>query len=265
MRPYRHLLLTRFNIMTEFAPAPQRLEDWWLRSRLEPFRRYCAPSVAAQTSPVPWLVFCDAASPAWFKEEIESTPGARAVYLSGPGTPQALADAVQATGLVDAPHLITSRVDSDDALARTFLETVQESFAGQRRTFVELPVGIQSLRGGLYTRVWRSNPFVSLIEQVEPGSTPETVWCISHAQVLATQPTVTLWRRPQWMQILHESNNESVLGGGAIPRAGSRPAAFACQWDEGPADPFPVRVRIAGRAARERIGRIARRTLGRSR
>ncbi len=261
MRPFRHLLLTRFNIMTEFAPAPQRLDDVWLRSRLQPFRRYCAPSVAGQTVPVPWLVLCDASSPSWFKSEIESTSGATPVYLEGPGTPAALAEAVHATGLVDAPYLITSRVDSDDALARTFLATVQAQFSHQQRSFVEFPVGIQSYRHGLYTRVWRSNPFVSLIERVEFGSLPETVWCMSHAQVLATQPTRTVWHRPQWLQVLHETNNESVLGGGSLPRIGSRPERFACLWQEEPADSYPVRVMTAGRVARQRLVRVARRAV----
>lgn len=262
MQPYRHLLLTRFNIVTEFAPAPQRLEDDWLHSRLEPFRQYCVPSVEAQTSPVPWLVFVDEQSPAWFKEEMESTAAITPVYLGLDGSPAAMAAAARATGLVDQPYLITSRLDSDDAIARTFLETVQSAFADQEREFVELPVGLQAYRGGIYTHLWRSNPFLSLVERIEEDKPVEGVFALSHAQVVRTQPVRTLWRSPQWLQTIHASNNESMLAGGALPLPRTRLKSFHCRWDDSPHDPLAARVGHAWRSATFRVNRKVRREIG---
>jgi hypothetical protein len=255
--PFRHLLLTRFNVMTEFAPAAQRLEDTWIDARLDMFRRYCVPSVESQTTKVTWVVFLDAGSPAWLKQEMARYPSLEALYLSGPGTPQAMAAAVKAAGLVDRPYLLTSRVDSDDALATTFVDTVQSAFHGQQREFIELPVGYQNYRGGLYTRVWRSNPFLSLVEKIGPDGGFSTVFCMSHAQVLRTQPTRTLWRPPQWLQTLHDANNESVLVGGVIPLVRSRAKHFVCQWEE-PLDPLDRRAALALRIGTQRVVRKSR-------
>lgn len=264
MQPFRHLILTRFNIKTEFAPPAQRLEEAWIRARLQPMRQYCIPSVTAQTAEVTWIVFFDAESPDWMKEEIASYSAITPIYLADTGTPEAMAAAVERTGLVDRPYLITTRVDSDDALARTFSSTVQSAFDHQDREFIELPVGLQVYRGGVYTRVWRSNPFLSLVERVDTMPDFTTVFCMSHAKVLATQPTRTIWRPPQWLQTLHSANNESVLAGGVLPHVRSRPRRFECAWDDAPSDSFPRRARFAYATASQRAVRKTRAVLGRS-
>lgn len=257
---YRHLILTRFNVMTEFAPAAQRLEDEWINARFDVFRRYCVPSVASQTTEVTWVVFLDAESPEWLKREMATHPGVTPLYLSGLGTSQAMAAALSEAGLVDRPYLVTSRVDSDDALATTFVATVQSAFDHQEWEFIELPVGYQRYRGGLYTRVWRSNPFLSLVEKVGPKGTFSTVFCMSHAQVLRTQPTRTLWRPHQWLQTLHADNNESILVGGVVPHVRSRSKRFVSEWDQ-PADPFNRRAALALRIGSQRVVRKSRSVL----
>jgi len=262
-QPFRHFILTRFNIMTEFAPPAQRLDEDWIRARMEPFRQYCIPSVSSQTREVTWFVFFDAESPQWLKGEVASYPAINPIYLSNTGTSQAMASALVETGKVDRPYLITTRVDSDDALARTFSATVQSAFEHQDREWIELPVGLQVYRGGVYTRVWRSNPFLSLVERVDPNPALATAFSMNHAKVLRTQRTRSLWRSPQWLQTLHDANNESILAGGVVPRLSSKPRAFACDWEPQPADPFRRRAGFAVKTGALRGVRKTRAVLGR--
>ena len=67
---FTHLVLTRFNTAVGYAPSAKRLDSAWLRTRLAMFERYCLPSMAAQRGAAfQWIVFCDAKSPEWFREQ----------------------------------------------------------------------------------------------------------------------------------------------------------------------------------------------------
>ena len=73
-----------------------------------------------------------------------------------------------AAAVGDAPFLITTRIDSDDAMAVDFMATVQAQFARQERLFVSITRGVQIDRSGaVYLSDQLSNPFLSLIERRE--------------------------------------------------------------------------------------------------
>lgn len=64
------------------------------------------------------------------------------------------------------PHLITTRIDGDDAMAVDFMAAAQAQFAGQERLFVNFPRGIQIDRSGaVHSSRILSSPFLSLIER----------------------------------------------------------------------------------------------------
>lgn len=219
MSGFDHLVLTRFNTQVSYAPGNHRFEDDWLRSRLEPFEAVCLPSMRVQSATgFRWVVLVDIDSPEWFKARMESfAPLVDVVYVTGVVRTEDLAPLLRHAGLVTRPHVITTRLDSDDALSSDHLATVQAQFKGQRRTFIEFPAGYQLMGGSLYATVWRSNPFLSLIESVREDGSFDTAICRPHNQVVKAEDCISLWRSPMWLQSIHATNNESGLKVG-VPR-----------------------------------------------
>lgn len=230
---FTHLILTRFNTAVGFAPSAKGLDEGWLTARLLLFEQYCLPSVAVQRgASFTWLIFCDAGSPNWFKQKMSSYGAlVSAVYIEGPATDEVIARTVAATGLVSNPHLITTRLDNDDAIGVDHLRLIQQSFRRQDREFVLFPFGLQSYKGQLYNVYWRSNPFLSLIEKVQQDGTFTTVMCVQHNRVRMAGRVRSIICAPQWLQVLHGSNLQNTLRG--WPRISShKPSAFSLHWPE---------------------------------
>jgi hypothetical protein len=230
---FTHLILTRFNTAVGFAPSARGLDQDWLKARLLLFERYCLPSIAVQRgASFTWLVFCDAASPEWFKHKMASFGTlVSTVYIEGPATDEVIAWTVAATGLVSNPYLITTRLDNDDALGKDHLKLIQRAFQWQEREFLLFPFGLQSYRGQLYNVYWKSNPFLSLIERVQEDGTFTTVMCVEHNRVRMAGKVRSIIYAPQWLQVIHGSNLLNTLRG--WPRISSRdPSAFSIHWDE---------------------------------
>jgi hypothetical protein len=229
-----HLLLTRFNTAIDYAPSAKGLNEDWLRARLLLFEQYCLPSVAAQrTAAFTWLVFCDAASPGWFRHRMESySPLLSPVYIDGPATDQVLACSVREAGVVATPYLATTRLDNDDSIGRRHLQIIQEQFHHQDREFLVFPFGLQLFREQLYNVYWRSNPFLSLIEKVQPGNSFTTVLCVAHDKVHSAGKVRSITSRPQWLQVIHGENLLNTLRG--WPRfSRALPEDFPIHWPDG--------------------------------
>jgi hypothetical protein len=221
--PFEHFVMTRFNIRyNEHAPVAT---DEWLRSRLALFTRYTLPSMIGQTATFArWLVICDIQSPDWFKREIRALlpEPFEAVWLSGFFGPQAAADLVQARRDPDVRHLITTRIDNDDAIARDFLAIVQGEFRGQEFRFVNLTNGAQWDGTSMYSLSYRSNAFISLIEEVGVNG-PRTVWLDEHGRLGQYGPVTELTTHPAWIQVLHGVNLGNRVEGVRCSPADVRP------------------------------------------
>lgn len=268
-REFTHLLLTRFNTSIGFAPSAKGLDEEWLVARLLLFERYCLPSVTAQRGATfRWLVFCDAASPPWFKEKMSSYGDLFSlVYIEGPATDEVIARSVAATGLVTSPYLITTRLDNDDAIGRDHLRLVQLEFKRQDREFLLFPMGLQLYREKLYYCYWKSNPFLSLVERVKGDGSFTTVMCVAHDRVRTAGKVRNIISSPQWLQVLHGSNLLNTLRG--WPRvSGREPSAFSIPLANEGSDSFVVRLRYSAAAfgARgQRLGqKIAKAIRGRT-
>lgn len=241
---FEHIVLTRFNTQVSYAQDSPRLSDPWLKSRLIPFEKYCLPSMQAQSTKVfTWVVLVDADSPDWFKSRLESyAPLVKVVYISGTLRTEDLSPILRAAGLLKKSWVLTTRLDSDDALATGHLKLAQNTFAKQTRTFIEFPLGYQLADGSLSLTVWRSSGFLTLIEKVSEQGTIDTAMCRPHNTVLHNEHVHTIWGKPQWMQSIHATNNESGLKVG-VPRLRNTP---------------PSNLYIAGRASMRRVDRIMR-------
>lgn len=265
---FTHLLLTRFNTAIQYvgvpsASASRGLDETWLRQRLILFEQYCLPSVRAQRDVTfTWLVFCDAKSPEWFRARMRAYGSALTpVYIDGPATDDAIVASIVQLDLVRAPWLITTRLDNDDAIGDRHLALVQGAFHHQEREFVEFPFGLQSFRGQLYNVYWPSNPFLSLIEKVQPSQSFTTILCVHHNKVRSAGKVLSLRTSPQWLQVIHGSGLLNSLRG--WPRlSNTTPAHFAVQWPtEVAKDSFLSRVRFSAGAFLERGRKVLHRRM----
>lgn len=224
-----HFVLTRFNVRSFYHASEPT--DEWLRERLRLFRRYCLPALADQSSAqFLWLVFVDDQSPQWFREEIEKDARGRfeTVYVAGAFTSETVSDAV--AGRTDAPYILTTRVDNDDAVARDFVQTIQNCFQRQDFEFINLVSGAQYAEGRVYLRPYTKNPFLTLVEAAGTAA-PATVFVEHHYRVDERGPVRNIrTAHAMWLQVIHGGNVLNEIVGLRVP--GHRIARhFNCAFD----------------------------------
>jgi hypothetical protein len=220
MSPFDHFLLTRFNVRTKFAEGAPVCEPAWLEERFGLFERFCLPSVRAQTaSGFRWLCFFDAGTPAAFRARIERCAEGDAfepVLVEGAFGPERIREAVRTRLGPGATHVITSRLDNDDAISRDYVAQVQATCGGGDAEVVNHAAGYCWHRGRIYLRRVPHGPFVSLVERVEGL---RTIHGGRHADVAALGPVRQLDDRPSWIQVIHGGNVSNRLRGERRPVA----------------------------------------------
>lgn len=226
-REFDHVILTRFSVtFTAQQPAP---DDAWLRYRLAFFIEACLASMARQSeSHFDWLVFLDERTPQWLRDEMSalSADGLfEPVCIRGPFSVTTVRAAIEERAT--APYLITTRLDSDDALGVRFVERVQAEFAGQDGLYVNALRGVQLDRSGrVYLYDYTSNPFISYIERRRAAS-PRTVFQDGrHGAARLHGPLLNLCVEPLWLQVVHGSNLANSVRG---PRVS--PSLVAASFD----------------------------------
>lgn len=210
---FDHVILTRFSVRLD---ASGDFSDEWLAYRWGFFRDALMASLARQTvRDFTWLVFFDAGSPEWLRELVaETAPGLyEPVWLDEPWGHAPLRRAVEE--VTSAPWLITTRIDSDDAVSRFFVEDVQRRFDHQESQYVNLLRGVQVDRSGqLYHVSFDNNAFISYVERRIPGAEPRTVfWCMSHPDSNSFAPVLNVVGPVRWMQVVHGSNLANTIRG----------------------------------------------------
>lgn len=201
-----HALLTRFSAVLD-PGAPPPTEDW-LFYRLGFFVDACLPSVLSQqgAAPFTWLVLLDDRCSDDFRAEVTrlSEGAFTPVWTHEPWRRETFAHLLPPS---PRPHLITTRLDSDDAIAVDFMARVQHQPAGQDRLFVNFPRGVQIERSGAVHRTnVLSSPFLSLIEARRPGQPPLTVYAAKHARARGHAPLREVAAPVMWAQVLHGNN-----------------------------------------------------------
>ena len=210
------------------APGGEPAREEWLRYRLGFFYDATYPSVLSQSvDAFTWLVLFDDRCVDGFREDVESI--AEGVFTPVWSHEQFRRDSFAApvAAIAAAPHLVTTRIDSDDAMAVDFMATVQAQFARQDRLFVSLTRGVQIDRSGaVYLSDQLSNSFLSLIERREPGLSPDTVYVAKHARAARARPDPrgtgagdvgAGCARPQPLQHRQRPARGSARGGRTLP------------------------------------------------
>jgi hypothetical protein len=223
-----HMVLTRFNVQTSITGGRDVISRAWLEPRIELFERFCLPSMQAQSPGYEWLVWFDARTPDDLRRRIEAHTGYTAIWVDGPhDTLRAVRD-IAARTPAHATHLITTRLDNDDALADRYLQAVRTALGHKVDAFVNFPFGYQWRDGRLYFFVHRSNQFLSYVEPLDRAQENlgiRSVWNGNHDWARHAGRLTQVWTRPMWLQVLHGGNVANELLG--VRRSlGSPPAGF---------------------------------------
>lgn len=221
----RHFVLTRHAIAHKGSPPSAD----WVRARRALLSAVTANSLKHQSSQAfEWLVFVDVSlaegEADYLAQQVGGTLNWRVVAVSSEEVQDGNAFWGRALGAFrDTDRLVTTRVDSDDAVHPEFIETVAKIAAGVAApTSVDLVRGayVDSTVGIPLTRPYRASPFQSLVEVVSASSPLQTVMAHPHPdlpQFFTYLPVDT--RYPMWFVSVH--------GGNIANRAYGRPRPAA--------------------------------------
>jgi Putative rhamnosyl transferase len=217
---FTHILLTRFNVEAGYGAPNLRLDPKWLEYRFQLFDRFCYPSVCAQSNQnFKWLVFFDIQTPESFKPRIERYAQWKKfipVYVHGYFSDSVLGTAIANHIERESSHLITTRLDNDDAITQNFVELIQLEFRTQDCEFINFTQGYCLHNHKLYQVEDRSNAFISLIEFLS-SSTPKTVLCVAHNKLDTIGKIRQIAHEVGWLQVIHHGNVSNIVRGNRQP------------------------------------------------
>ena len=199
---FKHFILTKFNLHIYHTKGEANLGGEWLDHRFEIFNRFCYPSVMNQAcTDFEWLVLFDEKTDAKYKTVIKQYRGFTPAFVRGI---QGIKGIIEGHLKEPVDYLITSRLDNDDALARSYVECVQQQFTEQEFEFINLDDGCQYHSEHIHAYKHNRNPFISLIEKYDGF---KTVWCCTHGEIHQVGSVKRInTPRPQWMVVIHEKN-----------------------------------------------------------
>jgi hypothetical protein len=201
------LLLTKYNAAISGLPGRPGLDSGWLERRLRLFREWPLMAVRAQARrPDRWLIFVDADTPA-----SHLLPLAKAVDglgelvpVQGPLSDERVRDLVAERLMPGVRSLISVRLDSDDAIASSYLARVCQAALGWSG-FINAPLGYRLREGRIVRCRDRAGPFLSFVEACD-GGRPLTVFQVPHHAAERRGPMLQLAGRPAWLQVIHGGN-----------------------------------------------------------
>jgi hypothetical protein len=219
---FTHLLLTRFNVQAGYGDPKAGLDPKWLEYRFQLFEQFCYPSAYAQSKQnFKWLVFFDDQTPETFKSKIAVYARYKnfiPIYVNGYFSESVLRTALSEHIASGSSHLITTRLDNDDAVIQNFIELIQLQFKGQSCEFINFTQGYCLHNRKLYKIEDSSNPFISLIESLD-GSAPKSVLCVAHNKLTAIGNICQVNNEPAWLQVIHRRNVSNIVRGTRQPLA----------------------------------------------
>lgn len=227
MKRFQHFILTRFNLglySNQRKDKNHQLVNHndWMEERFVLFDQYCFPSIRSQVNQnFKWLVLFDASTPEKFWSQIrkyQKYSNFIPLRSNNSFTPTKHVE-----GFSDfwsyirnhldrrTSHLITTRIDNDDALHRRATQLIQAQIAALHTDSlaIDFPVGYCLQKDTLFIKRQPCNPFVTLIEKIHHsgGGRPFcTVLWIKHRLIHQIAPVNRLESFPMWIQVIHDRN-----------------------------------------------------------
>ena len=210
----RHYLITRFNLGYEKHVSSDFIR--WHKERLKLFEAFCLRSVNGQNNKAfEWLIFIDSNSPRFFKDNLLGLTKASEVSIQivesdcGFDFGDYLKSFFKGIDRLGLDFVITTRLDSDDAVAYNFIDLIQSRFLPEHNSALNFENGIfYNIKMKVYARVrHRGNSFVSFVESA--GAEIKTVYFQEHTYFKKHQSTVRIEKGFSWLVFIHSANDSS--------------------------------------------------------
>lgn len=209
-------IATRFNVAAvegTGASVPVVCDQEWLERRFDLFERICLPSMVGQSDPdFTWFVFFSEHTPEAYRARITSIQERFHSFVPcylpyGQKVFREYRKLVAGSLTKSDTHVITGRIDNDDAFHREMVSTLRSEFREQDFEFLNFTHGVQyDMKRGVVGQLGKhSNPFISLVERVQDGQV-RTVLDVMHHQAAATGYLRNIETTPMWLQVIHTSN-----------------------------------------------------------
>jgi hypothetical protein len=210
-KEFKHFVITRMNVDWQISrPRGDRNDPEFLSKRFALFEQICLPSVAAQTHKnFVWLMLLDAGLPDEFREKVAKYCAAvqlTPIYVRSRETLlESVKQVVKKHTDEDCKYLITTSLDSDDAISKNFLQLVQAQFREQEFEFINFPFGYlyRASEQKLYLREWLTSPFYTLIESYTGDF--KTVLEYGHTEI-SDYNNCQIVAEPIWLMVAHGNN-----------------------------------------------------------
>lgn len=223
-----HFILTRFNLATPGREERHRGKPGWLDRRIFLFEKYCLPSVEAQTnSNFRWLIYFDIRTPDEYRRYFENYARRQFIelrYVDGlTFSKQNVRKDILWLTPKNCVWIITTRLDNDDAIHRSFVDILQSAWEPRGRHVLNFTYGLILEEGKIYRVTDRSNAFATL---VEPADDVHTVWARQHTDLKLLAPFKQLDSRPMWLQVIHKDNVSNRKRGNLVSDSSEEVVGF---------------------------------------
>ena len=228
-----HFILTRFNV--RLYPKDKNGNDTltpeWLENRFQLFERYTLPSLSAQTcKDFTWIILIDNRTPQVFKDRLnehkkrcQNIQVIKLMTDKGNLSTKVFSEVIQneMKNLYGNDYkdgkVLTTWMDNDDALAIDFVERLQQEAMAQplkRPTFIAFHYGLQyfTQQNIAVRHRFKNNHFISLIEKMQPGEFPKTVfgygthWYVYTFEDRCDIHQVANRDKAAWIEVVHKRN-----------------------------------------------------------
>jgi len=217
---FKHFLITRFNLKkTDWKTNKNNkpiLTKEWHENRFQLFINYCFPSVASQINKnFDWIVYFDTSTPVKFREIITNLQSEmsnfKPIFIDGmdlflPSIKEYIIN-------FDEEYIITTGIDNDDCISKTFIDDIQKKFNKQEFMLLDFVDGytIQTQSEiKIGKKLHQYNPFISLFEK---NDNPKTIKNVSHRNWKKEKNVVQIRDARIWSSVIHHENKVNEFTG----------------------------------------------------
>ena len=172
---------------------------------MELFKKYCLPSVQAQTfKDFDWWIMLDPTFPGLTAEYIaELEEHAKILWLEADFQEDQAEVGPLLSDVYKDEWVCSTRVDSDDIMRNDFMEQMHE-VATEEESYITYRSGYMLKDGQVAVKQYARNPFCSYVEYASPF---RSIFTVSHMQVHnQSVPLKIIEDIPGWIQVDHGDN-----------------------------------------------------------
>lgn len=218
--PFRHYVITCLNVGAYshrmWGPGDLPPVDEWMAHRVGLFETFTLPSLRGQScQDFTWLVFMDIRTPPRYKLWIESlrVPNLQPVYMTCRGLDnKRIAQAVIDNTEPGDYDLITTEIDSDDAIHKETIRFIQQRYRPRGHIWaISFAQGVVLDLPG-HQAYLMDYPY-HCPTLIEPRRAAQSVYRFGNDQLPAEEWEL-IPRMPYWLQVVHGQNVANKLTDG---------------------------------------------------